>query len=405
MTNYILTHLGDDALLRELGTIVARDRATTALLLAHIAEVDSRKLYVAAGYSSMHAYCVGELHLSDDAAYKRITSARAARRYPALFEAVEEGRLHLSAICLLGPHLTAKNHADLIEEMTHRRRTEIEEILAHRFPPRDLPVRAFVIRPLGPAVSPQPASVPELRFEQAATQLAPGRVEWAPLRAAGNGRDESDRIPLQMDKPVPERLETESLAPGRVELTTRGDAAPSQPERFLLRLTVEKGTLEKLRYLQALLSHSVPSGDLDKVLDRALQIAIPEIEKQKVGAERASRTATRVRPARRVRGMRTSRDKAAKRYIPAQVRRAVWERDQRRCTFVSPSGKRCHETRFLEFDHIDPVARGGGSTVDGLRLRCRAHNQYEAERVFGVEFMERKRREARRVRVGSRLFD
>jgi hypothetical protein len=43
---------------------------------------------------------------------------------------------------------------------------------------------------------------------------------------------------------------------------------------------------------------------------------------------------------------------------------------------------------------VDP--RNREDTVPGLRLRCRAHNQYEAERVFGTEFMERKREEARR---------
>ena len=33
----------------------------------------------------------------------------------------------------------------------------------------------------------------------------------------------------------------------------------------------------------------------------------------------------------------------------------------------------------------------------GMRLLCRVHNQYAAERTFGAEFMERKREEARRV--------
>ncbi len=49
----------------------------------------------------------------------------------------------------------------------------------------------------------------------------------------------------------------------------------------------------------------------------------------------------------------------------------------------------------LEFDHIVPVARGGESTEDNLRLRCRAHNQLEAERTFGAGFMRRKREERR----------
>jgi 5-methylcytosine-specific restriction endonuclease McrA len=75
------------------------------------------------------------------------------------------------------------------------------------------------------------------------------------------------------------------------------------------------------------------------------------------------------------------------RYIPAQVRRAVWDRDQGQCTFAGSNGKRCGSRVFLQFDHVEPVARGGRPTVDGVRLRCRAHNQYEAERVFGSGFM------------------
>ena len=74
------------------------------------------------------------------------------------------------------------------------------------------------------------------------------------------------------------------------------------------------------------------------------------------------------------------------------------ERDGDRCTFVSDAGKRCAETRLLQFDHIDPVARGGEATVENLRLVCSAHNRYAAERVFGAEFMSRKREEARRAR-------
>ena len=41
------------------------------------------------------------------------------------------------------------------------------------------------------------------------------------------------------------------------------------------------------------------------------------------------------------------------------------------------------------------MARGGRATVDRMRLRCRAHNQYEAERAFGAEFMNGKRHEGR----------
>ena len=79
------------------------------------------------------------------------------------------------------------------------------------------------------------------------------------------------------------------------------------------------------------------------------------------------------------------------RHIPAALKRAVWERDLGRCTFVSERGERCPAHSRLEFDHADPVARGGRATVENLRLRCRAHNQFAAERMFGAGFMKEKR--------------
>jgi hypothetical protein len=125
MHDYALAHLSDEALLRDLAALVARDRLTTAALLAHIAEVDVRRLYAPAGYPSMHAYCVEELRLSEDAAFRRIRAARAARQFPVLLAAVADGRLNLAAVCLLAPHLTPENVEELIEAATHRRKFEV----------------------------------------------------------------------------------------------------------------------------------------------------------------------------------------------------------------------------------------------------------------------------------------
>ncbi|MGH7725692.1 MAG: hypothetical protein ACREOU_09705 [Candidatus Eiseniibacteriota bacterium] len=134
MRAYLLTHLSDSALLRDLQALVVRDRITTAVLLAHIAEVDTRRLYAPAGYPSMHAYCVEKLGFSDDAAFKRTQAARVARRFPLLFKAVADGRLHLTAVRLLAPHLTAENVEELVTASEHRRAWEIERLLADRFP-------------------------------------------------------------------------------------------------------------------------------------------------------------------------------------------------------------------------------------------------------------------------------
>src|SRR5262249_38714098 len=96
------------------------------------------------------------------------------------------------------------------------------------------------------------------------------------------------------------------------------------------------------------------------------------------------------------------RNGRAARYIPRHVKRAVWERDGGQCTFVGTDGHRCAERRCLEFDHIEPVARGGKATFEGIRLRCRAHNQYAAECSFGADFMDRKRKAARAAAVERR---
>ncbi len=77
------------------------------------------------------------------------------------------------------------------------------------------------------------------------------------------------------------------------------------------------------------------------------------------------------------------------RHIPARVKRAVWERDAGRCAFVGCNGARCGERSFLEFHHVDAYALGGEASVDGISLRCRAHNTYESELLFGPYAPER----------------
>ena len=72
----------------------------TVALLAHIAEVDARRLFVPAGFSSMHEYCVQTLGLTHDVTCKRIRAARAARRFPEIFAALNDGRLHVSGVAL-----------------------------------------------------------------------------------------------------------------------------------------------------------------------------------------------------------------------------------------------------------------------------------------------------------------
>ena len=86
--------------------VAGDERRTTAELLALLAELDTRKLYLGEGYSSLFTYCTQRLHLSESAAYGRITAARAARRFPILLTRLADGDVTLTSISLLAAHLT-----------------------------------------------------------------------------------------------------------------------------------------------------------------------------------------------------------------------------------------------------------------------------------------------------------
>jgi 5-methylcytosine-specific restriction endonuclease McrA len=85
-----------------------------------------------------------------------------------------------------------------------------------------------------------------------------------------------------------------------------------------------------------------------------------------------------------------SRGKSS-RVIPAAVRREVWRRDSGRCCYVDVGGRRCRETNNIEFHHKTPFALGGLPTTENIELRCRAHNQFQADLDFGRSFMNAKR--------------
>ena len=346
VSKYTLSHLSDPDLVRDLKGLVSKDHTTTAEMLAHLAEVDARKLYLPAAHPSMFSYCVHELGLSEETAFKRIRAARTARQFPAIFEAVADGLLHLSSVVVLASYLTPENADDLLEAASSQSKAGLEQLLAERFPRPDLPTRIEVLSP--PLVA----------------QLSPGTFE-----------KETPGESLLASEPV-----KTSAPPPRL--------APLSADKFGLQVTVGKRTHDKLRYAQSLLGHQVPSGDLAQVLDRALDALIHQLERQKFAATRSPRARAR-------------QGSSRARHIPAAVKRQVWERDGGQCTFKSGAGHRCPARSRLEFDHIEPVARGGRATADGMRLRCRAHNQYAAECAFGAGFMAEKR-EAARAQTAAR---
>jgi hypothetical protein len=122
--------------------------------------------------------------------------------------------------------------------------------------------------------------------------------------------------------------------------------------------------------------------DLAAVIEAAVTEKLERLEARRFGKVKAPRKTVA-----EAKTLPTSRN------IPAPIRRAVYERDEGRCTFVDALGNRCTERHRLEFHHAGKAyGRGGAHTVGNIRLACRAHNQYLAELEYGKEVMERHRR-------------
>ena len=140
-----------------------------------------------------------------------------------------------------------------------------------------------------------------------------------------------------------------------------------------------------------LLAHEIPDGDPAKIVERAFDALLEKTLKRKAAITDTPREPATPRP-------------AGSRHIPAQVRRAVWQRDGGMCAFVGEDGHRCNETRFVEFAHLEPWARGGAHTTDNVGLRCRVHNAYEAVRDYGPLFIARKIEAARGARESVAVY-
>ncbi len=326
-----LAHLSDQELLARVTDLTAEERKVTALLIAYLAELDARRLYLAEGYSSLFTYCTQALHLSEHAAYGRIEAARAAREFPVLLENLAEGSVTLTTVGLLAPHMTAENHQDLLDKARYQSKRAVEELVA--------------------GLSPQPP-VPDI-----VRRLPGARHHPASLALLDAG---------QAGPPAPPPASARRSA----------TVSPLAPQRYKVQFTASAETCQKLRLAQDLLRHQIPDGDLDQIVQRALTALLEALAKQRVAATEHPRRGRPTAP--------------HSRHMPAEVKRAVWLRDGGRCAFVGAKGRRCTEGGFLEFHHMKPHAAGGESesTVDNIQLRCRAHNEYEADLYFGPSDLE-----------------
>ena len=160
MTKIHMSLSSDTELLEEVRRLAAGQRTATARLVRSLMELDARRLYLAEGFSSLFAYCTQALRLSEHAAYGCIEAARAARRFPAVLDLLEDGSITVTTVTLVAAHLTPENTAQVLASARHRSKRDVEQIEA-RF--RPLPdVTASVRKLPAPAAAPLPPPVAQI---------------------------------------------------------------------------------------------------------------------------------------------------------------------------------------------------------------------------------------------------
>jgi len=324
-----LTDLSDEQLLDSLKTLCSQGRLVLARLLAHLVEVEERRLHLEAACPSMFQFCVQRLGMSEDEACRRIHAARLARRFPDLLVRIQQGDLTLSTMALLQDALTEASYEELVEAAAGKTKAEVQALLAKRSPKPDV-AAAITTIPMQPAI-------PTLDVAQV----------QAPAAAVGP------------------------------------QLVPLSETRHRVQFTASDELRKKLERAQDLTRHANAQGDLALVVERAVDLLLEKLEKQRLG--KASRP-------------RHSPEDGDPQNSSRATRRAVFERDGERCTFTDADGHRCPATTWLELDHVIARARGGTSELANLRVRCRAHNRLYAEQTFGKEHVERKIRERRHPR-------
>ncbi len=361
---WALRDVSDDVLQASLQGLLGAGARLEARVVAHLAEVEARRLHLRLGCSSLYDYCRKRLALSDYEAFVRIAAARVARQFPVVFGMLDRRELHLTAICEVREFLTPDNHRDLLGEVSSKTKLQIREVLARRFPRADLPTSMKKL----PALDP----------------LSPGRY----------------RLLLTLNATQKAKLERAR------ELLSHSNPSGDLAEVLERALDVLITRLEKRQFgeLLSVAASSKPSSNGSSKVQRSkVQPGKDEHSKDQPGKARPSKIQPShgqpskprssnpqpgTPPAETAASNRHGQRKPRKHLCHA-VRRELLDRDGASCTFTAPDGNRCGARAFLQFHHRQAWARGGADTADNLTLLCRAHNRLLAERDFGRAHIEK----------------
>jgi hypothetical protein len=334
--------------------LLHREHDAMAEFLVQLAEFDRAKGWRELGYAGLFPFLERKLALSKSAAFFRMKAAQLIQQFPEIVEPLRDGRLCLSTMAEVAKVLTPENRDAVLPRFFHRSKQEAKVVTAELAPIPDPPSRALVTavdrREQPDAERPRPAV-----RETSSQTVRPGELDM--------------QAPPRSDAPAP---------------PPRDETSPMTADLSRLHVTVSAAFLEKLEAAKMAFSHSAPGASIERVLEAGLDLILAKDAKKKA-------LVTKPQPAKDPKLLRFDT-----RYIPAEIRRQVWKRDQGRCQWRMESGEICGSTFQPELDHLDGFQPGKPITAADLRVCCDPHNDIHARQVHGDAYMDQFRRRGRR---------
>lgn len=367
-----LKHLSDRELLERLRKLTRQERALQAELIEFIREVDSRKLYRDLGYSNLFEYMTRGLKYSEGAAQRRIDAARLSASVPEACAKLKSGEVSLMSLARLqslirieekrsGKKLGVNTKKQLIKEISGKSSDEVRTALFTALPEASLALEKKKKEGL------YPVGIANSRLTVTLNEKLKRKLERAREVAARSLQDPGSWAELiehlvddfleRHDPMVKAERILKKNPTGKPQRTATVAADPNKQQNFMRKKSREKN-------LSSVASPQERSkGGNFSFPDASQNSLSPEPSTAKVAAKRQPK----------------------RQPIPTSIRHAVWIRDKGCCQFKDPtSGVQCQSRRYLEIDHVIPGAKGGTNDIDNLRLLCRAHNQFRAEKTFRI---------------------
>jgi 5-methylcytosine-specific restriction endonuclease McrA len=277
-----LDSISDDDLHVRVRRLTARSNVTLADLLAHLGEVEARGIHRERACATLHAYCIYELRMSEDAAFRRAKAARLVREYPELYAMVAKGELHLTGLLMLAPLLGGERHAEALERARFRTKREIQKLVA-RMDPK--PAVAPSIEPLGPS----PGRPTYAAFiESLCGPVRELRVGDRPEDWIDDGDESEDDGPPWHDEASPDEApsDAEGGEPPRDQTARAAEpmGPPERPLHYKVQFTASQEYVDLVDQVFDLLGHAPKAKELPEVQIMAMRALVRQLKKQKRAA-------------------------------------------------------------------------------------------------------------------------